>query len=52
MIAKYTHNAASNLGNSVYATALDASQVQPILDSALKYKLLTQPLVAGEMMQR
>jgi NitT/TauT family transport system substrate-binding protein len=52
ILAKYTHNAASDLGNVVYARTFDSTLLQPILDSAVKYKFLSKPLAAADIMLR
>jgi NitT/TauT family transport system substrate-binding protein len=52
IIQKATKNAAGDLGNAVYAPTLEAAQLQPILDSALKYKFIARPLSASEITQR
>jgi NitT/TauT family transport system substrate-binding protein len=51
-VGKMDMDAVRNMVRVQYATSLDGSQVQPVLDVAAKYKLLDRPVDAGSFIAR
>jgi hypothetical protein len=52
MLTKFTKldpQVAATMGRAVYATSLEAAQLQPVLDNAVRYGMLDKPLDANEL---
>jgi hypothetical protein len=46
---KVTADVAHKMVRAVYGTALDPTLLTPVLNLALKYNLLSQPVAAGDL---